>query len=130
MTNTELSTEEVITRYKQLIVLEESFRINKHNLKMRPIYHFTPKRIYVHIAICFLTYTLIRQLQYILKQNNLDLSIEAIREKLLDIQVSIIVDTTTGETYKMPSYMSEEIKQVYRIFGLETKLKTRPYKVN
>jgi len=127
MTNTDLTAEEIITRYKQLLVIEESFRINKHNLKMRPIYHFTPKRIYAHITICFLTYTLVRQIQHILKQNKLELSIETIREELLDVQASIIVNTITGELYKMPSRMPEEIKEVYRIFGLEAELKIRPY---
>ena len=129
MTNTELTAEEIVTRYKQLLIIEESFRVNKHNLKMRPIYHFTPKRIYAHIAICFLTYALVRQIQHILKQHNLDLSIETIREELLDVQASIIADTTTCQLYKMPSHIPEEIKEVYKIFGLEAELKIRPYLV-
>lgn len=127
ITNTNLSVEEVICRYKQLWVIEESFRINKHNLKMRPIYHFTPKKIHAHIAICFLTYTIIRQIQHIIKQNNLQFSIEDLREELLDVQASIIANTSTGELYKMPSRMSEEIKSVYQIFGLAAELKTRRY---
>ena len=127
ITNTNLSAEEVVNRYKQLWVIEESFRINKHNLKMRPIYHFTPKRIHAHITICFLTYAIIRQIQHIIKQNNLQLSVENLREELLEVQASIVADTSTGELYKMPSRMPEEIQQIYQIFGLGAELKTRPY---
>jgi transposase len=127
ITNTNLPAAELLARYKNLWVIEESFRINKHNLKMRPIYHYTPQRIGAHIMICFLTYALIRQLQYIVRQNNLALTVEAMREELLDVQASILADVTSGELYKIPSYMAAEIKELYRILGLSYELKPRKY---
>jgi hypothetical protein len=127
VTNTDLSAETVVKRYRNLWVIEESFRINKHNLQMRPIYHFTPRRIHAHIAICFLTYALIRQVQYKLKQHNIPLSIEAIRDGLLEVQASIITNINTGELYRMPSHMTEEIKDVYRVFARDFDLTPRRY---
>src|SRR5271155_774299 len=38
--NRQATQEEILTRYKRLWIIEESFRINKHTLAMRPIYHF------------------------------------------------------------------------------------------
>ena len=35
----------IIARYARLWKIEESFRINKHNLQMRPIFHYKPERI-------------------------------------------------------------------------------------
>jgi len=42
---TSLSDSEVLDHYRSLWQVEESFRINKHDLSVRPIYHWTPKRV-------------------------------------------------------------------------------------
>ena len=42
--NTTLSNEELIHQYSNLWQVEESFRITKHDLKIRPIYHWKPSR--------------------------------------------------------------------------------------
>ena len=42
---------EVLTHYRGLWQVEESFRITKHDLKVRPIYHWTPSRIRAHIGL-------------------------------------------------------------------------------
>ena len=42
--------------YRGLWQIEEAFRVNKHSLKMRPIYHWSPRRIRSHISLCYLTY--------------------------------------------------------------------------
>ena len=80
LSNTDLSGEEIIERYKNLWVIEEAFRINKHNLKMRPIYHYTATRIKAHIEICFLTFALIRHTQHRLKQVGLVMSVDDLRD--------------------------------------------------
>ena len=43
--------QEVLSHYRGLWQVEESFRITKHDLKVRPIYHWTPSRVRAHIAI-------------------------------------------------------------------------------
>ena len=45
--------EEVLSLYRRLWVIEESFRINKHTLEMRPIYHHVPRRIKAHILLSY-----------------------------------------------------------------------------
>jgi len=45
----------ILMRYAQLWIIEDSFRVNKHLLKMRPIFHWKPQRIHALIsryAIC------------------------------------------------------------------------------
>ncbi|MGB6067885.1 MAG: IS1634 family transposase, partial [Desulfomonilaceae bacterium] len=49
-----ISNELVIERYHQLYKIEQAFRISKHDLKTRPIYHFKEDPIRVHILICFM----------------------------------------------------------------------------
>ena len=41
---TEQTPQEILTRYRRLWKIEEAFRVCKHNLKMRPIYHWKRKR--------------------------------------------------------------------------------------
>ena len=62
--NTTLSNEELIEQYSNLWQVEESFRITKHDLKIRPIYHWKPSMVKAHLAISFMAYTLVRQLEY------------------------------------------------------------------
>ena len=53
LTNTDLPVKEVISRYHGLWVVERAFRIGKGTLEMRPMFHFSEKRIEAHICICF-----------------------------------------------------------------------------
>ena len=43
--------QELIGHYRRLWEIEDAFRVNKHDLRMRPIYHWKPERIKGHIAI-------------------------------------------------------------------------------
>ena len=49
-----LSNELAIERYHQLYKIEQAFRISKHDLKTRPVFHFKEQPIRLHILICFM----------------------------------------------------------------------------
>lgn len=49
-----IGNELVIERYHQLYKIEQAFRISKHDLKTRPIFHFREDPIRIHILICFM----------------------------------------------------------------------------
>jgi transposase len=124
LTNTTLSTNEVVSRYKKLWVIEESFRINKHNFKMRPIYHFTPKRIVSHIDVCFLTFALVRHAQDRLRKGGYPISVNELREELMEVEASILQDEA-GQLYRSPSFMSVQARKIYEIFDRERDLRIR-----
>ena len=77
--------------------MEESFRITKHDLKIRPIYHWKPNRVKAHLAISFMAYTLVRYLEHRVRLQYVKLSPEKIRKILLSIQVSVLYDTKTAK---------------------------------
>ena len=56
LTDSEEVPSKVLSMYRQLWRVEEAFRINKHDLKMRPVYHWSEKRIRAHILICYLSF--------------------------------------------------------------------------
>ena len=122
ISNKKTSGIEAYDKYRKLWVIEESFRINKHNLKMRPIYHFTPKRIQAHILLCYMEFTLLRHIQFKLKKANQQMSVNRIIDSIRDIQASILVDTSDNNKYRIPSVITEDAKIIYKIFGLENKL--------
>ena len=53
LTNTELPAEQIYTAYHNLWTVKLAFRIAKSKLEVRPMFHFTRKRIESHICICF-----------------------------------------------------------------------------
>lgn len=113
--NTTLSNEELIHQYSNLWQVEESFRITKHDLKIRPIYHWKPSRVKAHLAISFMAYTLVRYLEHRVRLQYVKLSPEKIRQILLSVQTSIYYDTKTNNKYSMPSLMSEDAKKIYKL---------------
>ena len=108
---------EIIDRYRNLWQIEAAFRLNKNDLRMRPIYHWTPKRIKAHVAICFLSYALACFVRYSLKQSNIKLSFERIREELSFVQSSIVRDTKTGRRFQLPSKATATQKAIYGVFN-------------
>lgn len=109
---------ELLRRYASLWKIEESFRINKHTLKMRPIFHWKPERVQAHVAICYMAFSVLRHLEY---QANLiqKIPVNKIIEELLGVQASIYIHKTKKERYRMPGVFSVDARKIYRAFNLE-----------
>ncbi len=54
ITLTEATNETIIERYHELYKIEQAFRISKHDLQTRPIFHFKEEPIKLHLLICFM----------------------------------------------------------------------------
>lgn len=80
ITNTNLPVDEVIAQYHGLWVVERAFRIGKGTLEMRPMFHFTEKRIEAHICICFIAYKVYKELERRLKLENVRMSVDKVLE--------------------------------------------------
>ncbi len=111
--------QEVLSHYRGLWQVEESFRITKHDLKVRPIYHWTPSRVRAHIAISFMAFACIRQLMYRIKLQHKALSPEVIRNALIHVQHSVFKHKRTQKRYVMPAQINPEAKKIYAVMGLK-----------
>ncbi len=78
----DMDVEEVLGAYHDLWKIEQSFRVMKSCLEVRPIYHFTESRIKGHFVICFLAFLLQRTLEYILRRKGKGISSERIMEAI------------------------------------------------
>ncbi|ARN57412.1 IS1634 family transposase [Sedimentisphaera salicampi] len=117
----------VVEHYKQLWLIEECFRISKHDLKIRPIYHWTPKRIKAHILICFIALTCARNLAYRVRLRFEAMSVARMVNALNHVQLSILWDKKSECKYVLPSKINEDARKLYKTVNLSTN--TTPYKM-
>ena len=75
VTNTKLAEKEVLSSYSNLWFIERAFRMNKGDLRARPIYHRLHNRIEAHICICFTAYTIMLELERMLKAAKSEITI-------------------------------------------------------
>lgn len=68
----------IVEAYHQLYNVEQSFRISKSKLEIRPVFHFNEDRIKAHISICFVALKVYRELERMLKNNNMKLSVDTV----------------------------------------------------
>ena len=50
---TDLPPEQVYHHYGELWRIEEGFRVMKHTMAVRPMFHWVERRVRAHVAICF-----------------------------------------------------------------------------
>lgn len=112
------SAKDLLLTYRRLWRIEESFRIQKTNLAIRPVYHFKPERIEAHILLCYLAFCMVRHAEHRIKLQKEEISIEEIRSTLWRVQASLLKDHETGNYYKVPSKPTATAKKIYQTFGL------------
>lgn len=60
----QLSTEEAVAAYRQLMEVERAFRLIKSPIiKVRPIFHWTKRRVEAHLFICYLAFLLAKAME-------------------------------------------------------------------
>lgn len=78
----DMSVKDILSAYSRLWRIEESFRLMKSTLEVRPIFHWTESRIKGHFVVCFLAFLLERTLEIKLRRLGGDASVEKIREAI------------------------------------------------
>jgi hypothetical protein len=83
----DLDPTEIVQAYKQLLWVERAFRTLKSFLRVRPVYHFTERRIRAHIFLCVLGYLLENHLRQRLLQADAGCSARAALEAMEPLRV-------------------------------------------
>ena len=120
--SSEVTVPKLLAHYRKLWVIEESFRIQKHNLSIRPIYHFKPERIEAHILICYMAFAMIRCLEFYMEKQSEKVTIQQMQNDLWRVQASILEDKETGRLYRIPSQTSKQAKRIYQVMGIQRSL--------
>jgi transposase len=118
----DMKVSEIQGHYRRLWVIEESFRIQKHNLSVRPIYHFKSERIEAHILLCYMAFAMIRCLEFYMEKQQERITIEEMQQDLWRVQASILKDEETGRQYRVPSQTPQKAKKIYQVLGINRSL--------
>ncbi len=111
VTNTDLDMAEVIRQYHGLWVVERAFRIGKGQLEMRPMFHFTEKRIEAHICICFVAYKMYKELERNIRQLGIPMSVDKVLSVAKTI-TTIRLRLPNGELYTETLYTTPQQKAI------------------
>ena len=92
LTNTDIPIQEVYAAYHNLWHVERAFRIAKSKIEIRPMFHFTRKRIEAHICICFVALKVYKELERRLKVSDIKMSVDkvlALAKTITTIQIKL-----------------------------------------
>lgn len=113
----EMEPLEVLSSYHMLWKIEESFRIMKSTLEVRPIFHWTENRIKGHFVVCFLAFLLERTLEFKLKEAGESASPEEIRESINSLNFAKM--TVCGEDYLVKTRAPSLANRMLRLMRMK-----------
>lgn len=123
-TTTDLPVVEVIEKYADLFEVEHAFRTLKSQLEIRPMYHWTDKRIKGHIAMCFIAYSMLNYLRLVTGLQPKD-----IIRALDHMQLSEIQEGEKQETFYLRSSISFEQRKLIDTLKLVVPKDTTPQRL-
>ncbi len=118
ITNTDINAECVIDQYHGLWVVERAFRISKGTLEMRPMFHFTERRIEAHICICFIAYKVYKELERLISINKIDMSVDHVLDIAKTITTIKIKLPKNGTFFTKTLFLTEKHLAIKPLFNL------------
>jgi transposase len=120
------TAEDLWKAYMQLTEAEAAFRIQKDELRLRPVWHQTAERVQAHILVCFLAYVLRKSLEGWSQRAGLGRSIPTLLEELARIQsTDIVLPTTDGRTVRLRCVVRPDKAQTILLHHLGLELPQR-----
>ena len=98
LTNTDIPSQDIYTAYHNLWHVERAFRIAKSKIEIRPMFHFTRKRIEAHVCICFVALKVYKELERMLKVSEIKMSVDkvlALAKTITTIQIRLPLNKDT-----------------------------------
>jgi hypothetical protein len=96
---------------------QQAFRTLKSTLDIKPVYHWSERRIRGHIMMCFLSFYLMRVMQKILQDCCIELSHEEIMDNLNEIR--LIEMQTEGRKILMRTEIEGINNKILRALGVK-----------
>ena len=119
ITNTDLDAKRIIAEYHGLWVVERAFRISKGTLEMRPMFHFTERRIEAHICICFIAYKLYKELERLIGINRISMSVDHVLDAAKTITTIRIRLPESNTYFTKTLFLTEKQLAIKPLFNLK-----------
>ena len=123
---THWDAEELWAAYIQLTEAEGAFRIQKGDLRIRPIWHQKEERVQAHILICFLAYVLWKTLGQSCKRAGLGNEPRKVLDEIGEIKaVDVVMPTKAGRVIRKRCIAQPTKPQAALLQRLQVKLPQR-----
>lgn len=116
ITNTLLPENKIYEEYSGLWQVERAFRITKGTIGIRPVFHFTAKRIKAHVCICFVAYKVYKELERILKTSNINLGVDKVLSIAKTITTIRLRLKHSNRTVEQTMLITERHKSIAQLF--------------
>ena len=103
----------IIKRYHQLYRVEQAFRVSKHDLRTRPIFHFKSDSIQLHILVCFMALVVSKHIEI-----TTQISIRAFITQCKKITDARLINLLNNKEVKMRVPVPDHLKKIITKFGL------------
>lgn len=100
-------SETIISRYHDLYKIEQAFRLSKHDLQTRPIFHFKAEPIQLHILICFMALAISKHIEL-----KAEISIRAFLTSCKKITDARLLNKITQREIKMRVSVPVNLNQI------------------
>ena len=110
--------ERVIAEYHGLWVVERAFRISKGTLEMRPMFHFTERRIEAHVCICFIAYKVYKELEQLIAVNKIGMSVDKVIDAAKTITTIKVRLPENGSFFTKTLFLTEKHLAIKPLFDL------------
>ena len=118
--------DELWRAYMHLTDAEAAFRIQKTELRVRPVWHQLARRVQAHVLVCFLAYALRKTLEGWMARAGLGNSPTTVLEELGRIQsTDVVAPTTDGRTIRLRCVVHPDKAQSILLSHLGLKLPQR-----
>jgi transposase len=124
------SAEELWRTYIGLTQIEDSFRIAKHDLGLRPIFHHKEQRTQAHILVCFLSLVLWRTLQQWMQASGLGSAPRKLLEEMAEVlSLDVVLPTPGGPELRLRTVSRPEPHLAILLERLDLPLPNRPKQI-
>ena len=106
----DMSASKAIEIYRGLSEIEDTFKVSKSNLDLRPVYISRPERINAHVLVCFLSLVIIRLIQ---KKTSYQFTPDQIVNCLN--RISCVLEDQNIYLFGYRTRISDEIGKVFNI---------------
>ncbi len=116
--------------YIGLTQIEDCFRITKHDLDLRPIFHRREDRTQAHILVCFLSLAMWRTLQHWMETSGLGTAPRKLLEELAEVRsLDVVLPTGAGREIRLRTVSRPERHLSILLDRLGLPMPNRPKKI-
>ena len=116
--------------YIGLTQIEDCFRVTKHDLGLRPVFHHRQDRTQAHILVCFLSLVMWRTLEHWMSASGLGTAPRKLLEELAEVRsMDIVLPTRAGPEIRLRTVGRPEKHLAILLDRLDLPLPNKPKKI-